>query len=59
MIAAGHVVEFMAKVAVAVVEVDVEEQFGESDGQHDQHSTPNERVVVCGWVERELSWRWP
>ena len=35
-VAAGYVVELVAKVAVAVVEVDVEEEFGECDQPDDQ-----------------------
>ncbi len=35
MIAARHVIELIAEVAVAVVEVDVEEEFGERDGPDD------------------------
>jgi len=31
-IAAGDVIELIAKVAVAIIEVDVEEEFGEGDG---------------------------
>jgi hypothetical protein len=49
-IAAGDVVELIAKVAVAVVEVDVEEQFGESDGPDDGHALSQEAewAVGCG-----------
>ena len=48
MVAARDVIELIAKVAITVVEVDVEEQVGESDGQNDQHSASQQRSVVAG-----------
>ncbi len=46
-IAAGNVVELVAEVAVAVVEVDMEEQLGECDEPDDQHAAGEERSVVA------------
>ena len=41
-VAARHVVKFIAKIAVAVVEVDVEEQLGEGDGPNYSHPAGEE-----------------
>jgi len=37
-VAARHVIEFIAKVSVAIVEVDMEEQLGESDKPDKRHA---------------------
>ena len=37
-IAAGQAIEFIAKIAVAVVEVTMEQEFGKGQNQNDQHA---------------------
>jgi hypothetical protein len=48
MIPAGDVVELVAKISVAVVEVDVEQKFGEGDGPDDRHAAGEKRFVAAG-----------
>jgi hypothetical protein len=48
-VGAREVVELVAEVSVAVVEVDVEEQLGESDGNNHQHAFDQERRRAASW----------
>ncbi len=51
-IAASNVIELIAKVAIAVVEIDVKD-FGESDGPDDCHAAgKGRRVLMAGSGER-------
>jgi len=38
MIAARHVVELVAEISVAIVEVDVKDELGQGDGPYDSHA---------------------
>ena len=51
MIAAGDVVELIAKVAVAMVEVYVEEEFGKGDQPDDRHAEPSNAL----WARMRLN----
>jgi hypothetical protein len=42
MVAAGDVIELIAKVSVAIVEIDVEEQLSGRDGADDCHASGQE-----------------
>ena len=46
MITARNVIEFVSEIAIAVVEVDVKEEFGEGDGPDDGHSGRKKRGAV-------------
>ena len=43
-ISAGHVIKLVAEVAIAIVEVAVKEQFGQSNGQNHPHAAGEERL---------------
>ena len=47
MVAAGHVVEFIAEIAVSIVEVNVEKQFGERDGPNDSHAGREQGFILA------------
>jgi hypothetical protein len=48
-VGACEVVELVAEVSVAVVEVDVEEQLSECDGDNYQHAFVEERFRSASW----------
>jgi hypothetical protein len=48
MVAASDVVEFVAEVAVAIIEIDMEKQFGHRDGPDERHATSEKWAVVTG-----------
>src|SRR4029077_11750147 len=51
MIAASEEIEFIAKIAVAIIEVDVEEQLGKSDSRDNQHPSGKERLVRAAGLD--------
>ena len=46
-IAAGHVIQLVAEISVAVVEVDVEQQIRQGNGPDDRHDGGEEQLVVA------------
>ena len=48
MIAAGDVVKFIAKVAIAIIEVDMKKKFGEGDGPDESHAGRKTTTFVRG-----------
>src|SRR5690348_9227083 len=50
MVAARHVVELVPEIAVAVIEVDVQEELRESDGPDDGHGGREEVAAVLIWL---------
>ena len=58
-IAARHVIELVAKVAVAVVEVNMEEEFGKRDRPDDRHTKSEEGLVIArGNCRRRCGHEW-
>lgn len=53
-IAAGDVVEFIAKVTVAIVEVDVEEKVGEGDCPDERDAEPSDALWGRMRLERDF-----
>ena len=54
-IAAGHVVEFVAEISVTIIEIDVEEQIGDGDGPNRSHASGKERLLVAAGRRRRCS----
>ena len=55
-ISAGHVVKFVAEVAITIVEVAMKEQFGEGDSQNDRHAAGEEGLPMLD-LAQVGSWR--
>src|SRR6202041_1847404 len=53
-IAAGNVVEFIAKEAVAIFEGDVEEKLGEGDGANDRDAEPSNALWARMRLDRDF-----
>src|SRR4029077_1866231 len=50
MVAARHVVELVAEIAVPVIEVDVQDEFGYGDGPDEGHAGREEVAAVGIWL---------
>jgi len=46
-IAARHIVELIAKISVAVIEVAMEQQLGERNGKNDCHASSKEGLPIA------------
>jgi hypothetical protein len=52
MISAGHVIEFVAEVSVAIVEIEMQKKIRESKKQDDKHTVREERLFLFVGIRR-------